>query len=173
MPIFICRWQNGDFSAVFAPSRGEAMELLDEVGNGEVSELFTAKNFMVHFRLKGEADDLEELVPVVLDNFGEETLDMLSERVYPIYNSVSGEDLNYNGDVSKDKLNAALKLLNEALTTERLRQLGTKQPELSDDADVAELQKKHDMPTDGREKAVKKRRRRAVAEMPPSSDKVH
>ena len=98
---------------------------------------------------------------------------MLSERVYPIYNSVSGEDLNYNGDVSKDKLNAALKLLNEALTTERLRQLGTKQPELSDDADVAELQKKHDMPRPMAEKAVKKRRRRAVAEMPPSSDKVH
>ena len=34
MPLFICRWQDGDFSAVSAASRDEAMELLDEVGNG-------------------------------------------------------------------------------------------------------------------------------------------
>ena len=51
MPVYICRWQNGDFSAVSASSRAEAIELLDEVGNAEVCELFAVKNFMVHFRL--------------------------------------------------------------------------------------------------------------------------
>ena len=39
MSLFICRWQDGDFSAVSAASRDEAMELLDEVGNADVAEL--------------------------------------------------------------------------------------------------------------------------------------
>ena len=56
MPLFICRWQNGDFSAVSASSKKDATELLDEVGNAETCELFTMKNFMVHFRLKQETD---------------------------------------------------------------------------------------------------------------------
>ena len=43
MPLFICRWQNGDFSAVSASSKAAAIELLDEVGNAENCELFTMK----------------------------------------------------------------------------------------------------------------------------------
>jgi hypothetical protein len=58
MPLFICRWQNGDFSAVSASSKIDAIELLDEVGNAETCELFTMKNFMMHFRLKQEAHAL-------------------------------------------------------------------------------------------------------------------
>ncbi len=54
MPLFICRWQNGDFSAVSAASKKDTIELLDEVGNAETCELFTMKIFMVHFRLKQE-----------------------------------------------------------------------------------------------------------------------
>jgi hypothetical protein len=66
MPLFICRWQSGDFSAVSASSREEAMELLDEVGNADVAEVFTAKMFMVHFQLKKQVDSVEEPVPVDL-----------------------------------------------------------------------------------------------------------
>jgi hypothetical protein len=83
MPLFTCRWQNGDFSAVSAASRDEAMELLDEVGNADVADLFTVKNFMVHFQLKTEADNMEEPVPVELEGFGDGTYEMLCERVYP------------------------------------------------------------------------------------------
>ena len=85
MPLFICRWQNGDFSAVSASSRDEAIELLDEVGNAEVCELFTAKNFMVHFCLKQEASEIDDLVPVELEGFGEGTVDILCDRAYPAY----------------------------------------------------------------------------------------
>jgi hypothetical protein len=42
MPLFICRWQNGDFSAVSASSRAEALELLDEVSNADVADVFQA-----------------------------------------------------------------------------------------------------------------------------------
>jgi hypothetical protein len=75
MPIYLCRWQNGDFSAVSASSKNDAIVLLDEVGNAEVCELFTMKNFMVHFRLKQETDEIDEIIPVELEGFGEETVD--------------------------------------------------------------------------------------------------
>ena len=92
MPLFTCRWQNGDFSAVSAASRDEAMELLDEVGNADVAALYTVKNFMVHFQLKTEADNMEEPVPVELEGFGDGTYEMLCERVYPVYGKVSGKE---------------------------------------------------------------------------------
>ena len=73
MPRFICRWQNGDFSAVSASSREEAWNCSDEVGNADVADLFTAKRLMVHFQLKKQVDSLEEPMPVDLEGFGEET----------------------------------------------------------------------------------------------------
>src|SRR6266566_2513577 len=115
MPLFICRWQNGDFSAVSAASRAEAMELLDQVGNADVADLFTAKNFMVHFQLKTETDNVEDAVPLELEGFGEETYEMLCERVYPVYGKVAAkvvDDLPTSGDVPKEKRDAALKTLN-------------------------------------------------------------
>jgi hypothetical protein len=175
MPLFICRWQNGDFSAVSASSREEAMELLDEVGNADVAEVFTAKRFMVHFQLKKQLDNLEEPVPVDLEGFGEETYDTLCERVYPVYSKASmrlHNDLHANDEVPKEEYDAGLKVLNNALAAERMRNEDSKKPELSDDPDVAKLQKQVDVPRPMAEQAVKERRRRAMSEMPPSSDKV-
>ena len=175
MPLFICRWQNGDFSAVSAASRDEAMELLDEVGNADVADLFTVKNFMVHFQLKTKADNMEEPVPVELEGFGEGTYEMLFERVYPVYSKMSAkvvDGLPSSGDVPKQQREAALKTLNEALVTERMRKWDSKQPKLSDDLEVAQLQKLADVPKPMAEQVVKERRRRAITEMPSHSDKV-
>lgn len=175
MPLFICRWQNGDFSAVSASSREEAVELLDEVGNADVAEVFTAKRFMVHFQLKKQLDNLEEPVPVDLEGFGEETYDTLCERVYPVYSKASmrlHDDQHANDEVPKEEYDAGLKVLNDALAAERMRNEDSKKPELSDDPDVAKLQKQVDVPRPMAEQAVKERRRRAMSEMPPSSDKV-
>jgi hypothetical protein len=175
MPLFICRWQNGDFSAVSASSREEAVELLDEVGNADVAEVFTAKRFMVHFQLKKQLDNVEEPVPVDLEGFGEETYDTLCERVYPVYSKASmrvHNDLHANDDVPKEEYDAGLKVLNDALAAERMRNEDSKKPELSDDPDVAKLQEQVDVPRPMAEQAVKERRRRAMSEMPPSSDKV-
>jgi hypothetical protein len=82
------------------------------------------------------------------------------------------DDFPTNGDVPKEAYDAALKVLNEALVTERMRKWDSKRAALSDDPDVAELQKQADVPRPMAEQAVKERRRRAVAEMPPSTDKV-
>jgi hypothetical protein len=175
MPLFICRWQNGDFSAVSASSREEAMELLDEVGNADVAELFTAKRFMVHFQLKQEVDDVEEPVPVDFEGFGEETSDMLCKRVYPIYSKASlriDDELQAKGDAPEQDHNTELKVLNDALVAERMRDWASKKPRLSDDADVAKLQKDLDAPRPMAEQAVKERRRRAIVEMPSPTDEV-
>jgi hypothetical protein len=124
MPLFICRRQNGDFSAASARSREEAIELLAEVGNAEICEVFAVDNFMVHFHVKTKADDFEEMLPVKFGGFGEQTHRMLCERMYPAYCGAISEidkDRPNDDDVPKEKLNAAWKLLNDALSTERNR----------------------------------------------------
>jgi len=35
MPLYLCRWPNGDCSFVQAATKGEAIELLDEIANAE------------------------------------------------------------------------------------------------------------------------------------------
>ena len=67
---------------------------------------------------------------------------------------------------------AALVKLNEAIVTERLRNVDSKKAELSDDPDVAELQKERDTPRQIAEKVVKEHRRRAITEMRSPSNKV-
>lgn len=129
----------------------------------------------MHFQLKTEADKVEDAAPVELEGFGDETYEMLCERVYPVYSKVSAkvvDDLPTSGDVPQEQRDAALKTLNEALVTERMRKWGSKQPTLSDDPEVAELQKHADVPRPMAEQAVKVRRRRAIAELPSQSDKA-
>lgn len=176
MPLFICRWQNGDFSAVAASSREQAIMLLDEVGNAEVCELFKMENFMVHFHLKEKADDREEKVPVELGEFGEETYDMLCDRVYPVYAKAAtdaDEDWPDDEQVPPEKVDTAFNKLNDALSAERDCQRGAKRPEISNDPAAAHLQRVgHDIPKAVAERVVKERRHRQVVEMPTGSDKV-
>ena len=35
MPLFLCRWENGDCSFVVAPTKDTAIQYLDEIGNAE------------------------------------------------------------------------------------------------------------------------------------------
>ena len=35
MPLFMCRWENGDCSFVSAPTKDAAIQYLDEIGNAE------------------------------------------------------------------------------------------------------------------------------------------
>lgn len=176
MPMFICRWQNGDFSAVSARSRVDAIALLDEVGNAEECELFTVRNFVVHFKLRKEAEDLDEVVPVELEGFGEDTEDMLCKRVYPIYDKASTEateDWPDEGtEIPQEKQEAAWKRVNDALITERNREWGMKKPVLSDDPQAAHLQELGNFPKSVVERAVREHRRRQIVEMPPKTDKI-
>ena len=129
MPLFVCRWQNGDFSAVNASSKEEAIELLAEIGNAESCELFAFDKFMVHFHTTSDVDNFEEMLPVRLGGFGEQTHRMLCERMYPAYCAAISEidkDRPNVDDVLKEKLYAARELLNNALRIERNRQHAVK-----------------------------------------------
>ena len=45
MPMFMCRWRNGDPSFVFAANEDDAMVQLDEWGNADHAELTLIKAF--------------------------------------------------------------------------------------------------------------------------------
>jgi hypothetical protein len=178
MPLFICRWQNGDFSAVSASSKKNAIELLDEVGNAETCELFTAKNFMVHFRLKQQTDDIDDFLPVELEGLGETTEEVLCSRLYPVYFKASITEsenwLDSDEEDSEEKMEAALHGLNAALVKERTRQGGEiKEPQISIDPVAARLQKGGlDFPKTLAERTVKEHRHRQFLNATPKTDKV-
>ena len=77
MPVYLCRWPNGDFSVVSAANKDVAIELLDEVGNAEGCPIVTIKEFMVHFGLT-DSGELE------FQSYGETTENRIMEWGYPV-----------------------------------------------------------------------------------------
>ena len=51
VPVFMCRWPNGDLSFVAAASKDDAIVMLDELDNAELAELKQVQDFMIDFRL--------------------------------------------------------------------------------------------------------------------------
>jgi hypothetical protein len=66
-PLYLCRWPNGNCSFVWATTKGEVIELLDESANAEGCPLTGVQDFMVHFRLTDtgqlEFEEFSELAP--------------------------------------------------------------------------------------------------------------
>ena len=176
MSLYICRWQNGNVSAVSAASREKAILLLNEIGNAEACELFPVTDFMVHFRLKCEADNIEGASPLELQEFGEETLDMLFDRVYPVYAKASMgavEALTDSESVQSEKMEEVFRNLNDALSAERTRQSGAKKAEIIDNQEAAHRQKVgHAIPKTRAERLVKEPRHLEFLEMSSGSNKV-
>ena len=81
MPLFLCRWPNGDCSVVLAASQQDALIKLDEVANAEGCPLVQLDDFQVHFHL---TDDGE----LALESFGEVTDEQVWEFCYPILDGV-------------------------------------------------------------------------------------
>jgi hypothetical protein len=76
--LFLCRWPNGDFSAVKACNKAEAIELLDEIGSAEGSPVTPINDdFMVHF-VPTDDGDFE------LQEWGERTAELIMSRAYPV-----------------------------------------------------------------------------------------
>ena len=93
MPVFMCRWSNGDFSFVSARNKSKAIEALDEIGNAEGCPLSVVEVFMVHFRL-------EEDGTFALEGFGEVTENtiwkdypILDETLDHVFGKLKGEPL--------------------------------------------------------------------------------
>jgi hypothetical protein len=81
MGLYLCRWENGDFSVVQAKSKDHAIEMLDEEANAEGLALYAIADFMAHFRLSDEGK-------VELEGFGEAFGEYVRERVHPILNEL-------------------------------------------------------------------------------------
>ena len=84
MPLFLCRWPNGDCSAVLAASERDALIKLDEIANAEGCPLVRVDDFQVHFHL---TDDGE----LTLESFGETTEAEIWDICYPVLDEVKGQ----------------------------------------------------------------------------------
>jgi hypothetical protein len=87
MPLYVCRWQNGDFSVVQANNKEHAIEMLDEVANAEGYPLYAIIDFMVHFRLTDSGE-------IELQGFE-------SMRLVALVMTFAGNYLEVETDISK------------------------------------------------------------------------
>ena len=115
MPIFMCRWPNGDFSVVNAATKNDAIYLLDEVGNGEGCPVkVLKKDFMLHFTL---ADDGE----IELELLGELLDEEIMEFGYPLLSKALSESSEFDDDDHSEKAAQARENVRQAVLQERER----------------------------------------------------
>ena len=81
MPVYVCRWPNGDCSVVLARNKEDVVVKLDEVSNAEGCPIARLQEFQAHFHLTDEGD-------LELESFGEETEAGLAEFCYPLLEQV-------------------------------------------------------------------------------------
>ncbi len=156
MPVFMCRWPNGDFSFVSARDKSKAIEALDEIGNAEGCPLSVVEDFMVHFRL--EEDGTFEL-----DGFGEVTENtiwkdypILDETLDRVFQAVKGEPLTRED----------MQVIGEAVSKERER-VKAKQMKQPATHLGQEIKKGMDVPTSMIEREIKKTAMEKLKEFKP------
>jgi len=76
MPLFLCRWSNGDCSAVWARTKEDAIMELDQVANAEGCPITELRTFQLHFALTDRGE-------LVLEGFGEGTREEIFSFAYP------------------------------------------------------------------------------------------
>jgi hypothetical protein len=76
MPVFLCRWPNGDVSIVSARNKDDAVAALDEFDNADHANISQLKEFLADFRLNDEGR-------LELNEFGEDTLDGIMKKAFP------------------------------------------------------------------------------------------
>ena len=85
MPLFLCRWPNGDCSIVLARNKTDAIERLDEVGNAEGCPITQLHGLQVHFSL---TDDGE----LSVSGLGDDTRSDIFEFCYPLLDNLLGTE---------------------------------------------------------------------------------
>ena len=107
MPLYLCRWPNGDFSFVSAKNKEVATALLDEVDDAFGSTFRIVKDFMIHFHLGDDG-------MFQFEGFGEKT----AEIVWRQYRRLD-EAFEQEGLSSRKRK----KLIRQAVKSERQRAL--------------------------------------------------
>jgi hypothetical protein len=111
MPVFMCRWPNGDFSFVSARDKSKAIEALDEIGNAEGCLLSVVEDFMVHFRLEEDGSFEHEGFGEVTENTIWKEYPILDETLDRVFQEVKGEPLTRED----------MQVIGEAVSKERER----------------------------------------------------
>ncbi len=111
MPIFMCRWPNGDCSFVSARNKSKAIEALDEIDNAEGCPLSVVEDLMVHFYLDDDGS-------LELDGFGEVTENTIWKD-YPILDETLDQiyEETKDGPVTPEHM----RVIGEAVSKERER----------------------------------------------------
>ena len=76
MPLYLCRWPNGDVSIVMARNKTDAIIQLDEFDNAEYAEISRLNEFLVDFRLDNEGH-------LELAGLGEATENTIMQTAFP------------------------------------------------------------------------------------------
>jgi hypothetical protein len=122
MPLYIHKWENGDFSVVNAKSRKEALELLDEVDSPDADRLLVCDDFLATFKLpeKVTVDNADDILPsVLLEGFGEATTHFLMDNIYAEYGREAGQIFDERESGVTISSEEELERLNGALAAEK------------------------------------------------------
>jgi hypothetical protein len=93
MPLFLCRWPNGDCSVVLARTKEDAIIELDQVGNGEDCPIAQVRTFQLQFALTDRGE-------LALGRFGEGTKEEVVSFAYPLLQNALDEA--YRGEGYED-----------------------------------------------------------------------
>jgi len=156
MPVFMCRWSNGDCSFVSARNKSKAIEALDEIANAEGCPLSVVEDFMVHFHLDDDGT-------LQLEEFGEGTENTIWKD-YPILDETLGQiyEETKDGPLTPEYM----RVIGEAVSKERERVKAktTKQPSTHLGQ---EIKKVMDVPTSMIEREIKKTAMEKLKEFKP------
>ena len=84
MPLFLCRWPNGDCSVVLARTKEDAIIELDQVGNAEGCPITPVRTFQIQFALTDRGE-------LALERFGEGTQEEMVSFAYPLLETALDE----------------------------------------------------------------------------------
>jgi hypothetical protein len=87
MPIFACRWPNGDLTILAATNKDDAICRLDEIENAETSQLFSVNDLLLDLRLTAEG----HLTTQRAYGFGEICGPEVMSKAYPILWEARGQ----------------------------------------------------------------------------------
>jgi hypothetical protein len=128
VPLFACRWPNGDVSFVLAANKHSAVGHLDEIANAEGCPLVRVDEFQVHFAL---SDDGE----LKLEGWGEATEEFIWDSLYPVLREARfrvGDRAGEHQDVVREAVRKERQRVRRRLVAQPATELGKDIKRVSD-----------------------------------------
>ena len=152
MPLFLCRWPNGDCSVVLARTKADAVIELDQVGNAEGCPITAVRTFQIRFALTDRGE-------LSLEQFGEGTQEEIVSVAYPLLENAleaayRSEDYESYESLPPDPRAVIAHAVEQEQSRTGLDEMQTTEPQTELGRDV---KKQTDMPTVLIDRLVRKR----------------